>query len=498
MAQNDSNRKPKKDHDDEPDPDLRAHLQSLGLAAVEDYIAWCARHGFSRRTDKHWRQRLKERAYANRAIADARLAQKKQEFRKPEKIIDRIFRGELQEQDVTQHNLKMICRACKSAQESRQSRLAFHDLLRHVSARGDLLGAHPVIAEYGWQAGNSFVEGLLALARHARNWIRPPHAWTPQTHNARRQFASLARHLFAVWPVPAFMDSAWFLGNGREAIREQEWFVHIGNGNNIRTADLPLPYTKRMAHHFMQAPSDLTAAAALRWGHIHGLGGNARLVRAILGTRLATDFEHDDFWTTVLRFFIANPMLDLAHLGPIIDYIYHQRFDPQRNFLGPGVVERNDPPQPNLTMKGRTPQSLLRQVGLWHNALARTAPPRAEWPASGMAGFEFVEGSEKNGNLKIWTITELLSTKALVAEGRKMNHCVATYARSCAHGVTSIWSLEAETFDGRSKILTIEVQNATRRICQARGKCNMLPAEKHKHILRRWGEQAGLQLASYV
>jgi hypothetical protein len=108
------------------------------------------------------------------------------------------------------------------------------------------------------------------------------------------------------------------------------------------------------------------------------------------------------------------------------------------------------------------------------------------------------EGGERGGNLKIWTITELLSTKALVAEGRKMKHCVATYAHSCASGGCSIWTLEVETFEGRSKILTVEVLNAPRLICQARGKCNMLPGEKHRGILRRWAEQAGLSLAKYV
>src|SRR5438445_13400800 len=72
-------RKPKKDRTDEPDPDLLMHIQSLGLATVEDYIGWCVQRGFSRRTDKHWRVRLKERSSANRAIAEARLAQKKQE-----------------------------------------------------------------------------------------------------------------------------------------------------------------------------------------------------------------------------------------------------------------------------------------------------------------------------------------------------------------------------------------------------------------------------------
>ena len=492
MDRND--RKSKKDRSTEPDPALLTHIQSLGLATVEDYISWCAQHGFSRRTDKHWRIRLKERSYANRAIADARLAQKKQELRKPDKIIERIFSGDLQEGDVTQPHLKAVCRACKSAQESRQTRLAFHDLLHHVSGRSDLVSGQPVVG----QVGNTYVDGLLALARHDRGWIRPVADWTPQTHNSRRQFSSLARHLFAEWPVPAFMDSLWFLGNGKGAIQQQELFLHIGSGQNIRTAELPLPYTKRMAHHFMQAPADFAMASALRWGQIHGLDGNERLARAVIGTRLGTDFERDDFWITVLQFFIANPMLDLAQIGPMIDYIHDQRFASHDVFVAPGVVERRIPPQPNFTMKGRTPASLLRQVEAWHRTLAKTEQPKAQWPLSGIEAFEFVEGAERGGNLKVWTITELLSTKALVAEGRNLKHCVATYARSCASGVCSIWTLEVETFEGRAKILTVEVQNAARLVCQARGKCNNTPGEKHRGILRRWAEKAGLSIAKHV
>src|ERR1700683_4328889 len=123
-------RKAKKDRTSEPDHHLLKHIESLGLRTVEDYISWCAQHGFSRRTDKNWRQRLKERAHANRAIAEARLAQKKQEVRTPAKVIERIFSGEMQERDVTQPEMKAVFRAYKSAQESRLSQRAFHDLLQ--------------------------------------------------------------------------------------------------------------------------------------------------------------------------------------------------------------------------------------------------------------------------------------------------------------------------------------------------------------------------------
>ena len=498
MARRTDARKPRLSKNDQPDPALLEHIQALGLVTVEDYQQWCGRHGFSRRTNKHWRQRLKERTFATRAAADARLARKKHELRRPEHVIERIFRGEVPEQAVTQPRLAAICRAYTTTKNCRNSQRSLLRLLLHVSKYTDLISIEPAVAALGWQAGNSFVEALVALARQWTGWLRPVEDWRPRTHNTRRQFSSLARHLFARWPVPAFMDSVWFKGNTREAVRQQKWFLHLGRGENIRTAALPLPYTKRMAHYFVQAPSDLSVEQALRWGQIYALGGNERLVRVVIATRLGREFEHEDFWTSVIGWLIAHPMLDPAHVGPIIDYLRDQRFISHDVFVAPGLVERRAPPQPNLTMKGRTPESLLRQVEGWHGRLARAQQPAAEWPPSGIAAFEFVEGSERGGNLKIWTITELVSTKALVAEGRTMKHCVATYARSCSRGFSSIWTLEVDSFEGRRKILTVEVDHATKLIRQARGKCNAPPGDKHRGILRRWALEAGLGLASYV
>ena len=352
MDPHDSVKKVKRPADEPLEPALQAHLRALGLSSVEEYVAWCVRHGFSRRTAKHWRLRLKERAFASRAAADARLARKKQEVRRPENAIQAIFRGEVTEEQVTEAHLKTVCRAFQSSKSCPRTRRAFLDLLTHAGRCADFFATQPVIAQHGRLDGNTFIGGLLALAHHAADWLRPVEEWKPQTHNARRQFASLARHLFARWPVPAFMDSVWFKGVSAQALQVQRWFLHVGRGENIRTADLPLPYTKRMAHHFMQAPADCTVEAALRWGQIHGLGGNERLARAVIGTRLGTDFEHDDFWITVLQFFVANPMLDTAHVGPVIDYIHQQRFVPQEVFVAPGVVERKSPPQPNFNDEG--------------------------------------------------------------------------------------------------------------------------------------------------
>jgi len=482
----------------EPDANLLQHIESLGLKSTDEYVAWCARHGFSQRTRKHWRERLKERSFLTRRTADARLAQQKHEARKPEKIIERIFQGEVREAEVAQPVLKAVWTAYESSKACLQTKQAFFRLLLHVLHRSDLFSAQPVIPQFEQQEGNTFIGGLLALARYSKEWIRLPTAWKPQTHNQHRQFSSLARHLFAEWPVPAFMDSVWFRGTSEVAIRQQYWFMCLGVGWSLRWLDLPLAYTKKMAHFFMQAPAEFTVEAALRWGQIHGLGGNAGLVRAINGTRLGTLFEQDEFWTTVLRFFIAHPTLDSAQVGPIIDYIHHQKFVQQDVFVAPGGVERREAPQPDFSMKGRTPASLLRQVTAWHGELAYARLPQAEWSRSSIEEFEFRECLGKGGPFRTWTIRELTSTKALVREGRVMNHCVATYVQSCLSGASSIWTLEAEMEGKRSKLLTIEVQPAAKSICQVRGKCNALPGEKHLGILRRWAEQAGLRLTDHI
>jgi putative SOS response-associated peptidase YedK len=122
MDPHDPVKKLKRPADEPPDPALQAHIDSLGLDGVEEYVAWCARHGFSRRTAKHGRLRLKERAFAARAAADARLARKKQEVRRPENAIQAIFRGEVTEEQVTEAHLKTVCRAFKSSKSCPRTR----------------------------------------------------------------------------------------------------------------------------------------------------------------------------------------------------------------------------------------------------------------------------------------------------------------------------------------------------------------------------------------
>jgi hypothetical protein len=107
-----------------------------------------------------------------------------------------------------------------------------------------------------------------------------------------------------------------------------------------------------------------------------------------------------------------------------------------------------------------------------------------------MPGYRFEEGD--GHNLKIYTITELLSSRELEDEGRAMGHCVATYGGSCAGGHASIWVLKvADAYDRETRLLTLEVRSASRLIVQARQKFNKEASPKELSIIGRWASAGG-------
>lgn len=489
----------------ESDPDLLAHIQCLGLRSVEDYRRWCDRNGFDRKLNKNWRQQSRERSFAQETIVKGRLGQKKRESRKLNEVLLDICSGHVKEGDVTLPFLKRLCNLLKPGGRSGHvpqiNREALRQLVNRLhECRAKLFDSSAVVSHLGSSPGNTYIEAIAQISAHQSSWQRPLHEWKPRSHNAGRQFTSLLRHLFVKYDdVPLFFDSVWFTGQAKGAAEHRKWYLHVGRGQNVRNCQLPICLTKKMAHCFMRAPDDVSIVQAMRWGQILGLGGCKRLARIILGTGLGESFEHDEFWLTVIRWLIAHPMLDLEHVGPMIDYLRHQRFVPEVCYVGPGQDEEVRPSQPALSMKGRTPEALIRKVNQWHRSLASDNRHQVQqWAPHGLKGLEFVEGSKKGDNLKLWTIRELLSSKALFVEGRQLKHCVATYASSCARGHCSIWTMEVETLKGRSKLLTIEVLKGSQLICQIRGKANRLPTGKEEQIIRRWADSTGLRVSSSV
>jgi len=490
-------------HHADKEKKLERHIKQLGLKSEDEYRQWCVEHGISRNLNKNPQQRMKEQELATRLNGAAALTQRRRGTRHPQNTISRLYRHEVEKDELGAAYLEKIHALFHQMEKIPDTRRAFHDLLVHVERFGTVFGMEPGIPFFGPAPGNTFIEAIGMLARRHDAWIRPADEWRPDSKNPRRQFSGLARHLLARYDIPYFMDAAWFHEVPATANQQQGWFLHMGSGKNIRTGDVPVTLTKKMAHRFATAPDDLPIGRALRWGQIVGQGGSESLARAMMSSRLGTAFDHEPFWETIIKFFVNNPMLDPSLVGPIIDFIQAQKFEPTEVLQPGGGVTLAEPAQPNFAIKGRSVDKLLQQMEEWHVALGGVAPGGGggteliQWDPSGLRPLRVHEEDPQTREKTTWTLQELLSNRELTIEGREMHHCVSSYAKNCRKSATTIWSLQA--VDGnreRNHIMTIAVDARTRNVTQVRGKYNIAPVGKAKNVGQRSLNRGYMRLLS--
>lgn len=344
--------------------------------------------------------------------------------------------------------------------------------------------------EDGWI--DRILQGLLALYAHRRDWRRPLRTWQPTGTNTLPIFSSLAHHLLAEYRVPPVLLSVWFDGDDHPARRRQQWFKHAGLGRSLRAAGFPLRLSKPAAHEFAHAPAHFPVEFALRWAQVRSLGGSDRLARAIAATRLGSggEFCGGDFWISVIQIFISTPRLDLAHIEPIIEYLYDQKFETRTVIIGEDTELCLGPPQPELSLRGRTAASLYRRAIEW-----QSEPKHQEertlirWDRCPIGEFAGLDESGRS-----WTIRELLDSDAMAAEGKAMHHCVASYTVGCSQGRTTIWSIGIESPEGRERAATVEVDPESRLVLQAKARFNEDPDAPCLAILKDWAAREGLSL----
>ncbi len=391
--------------------------------------------------------------------------------------------------------------------ENPEASLAFERILNQIRSQTKLLSIEPIVPAFGPAAGNTALDALLHLARLSERWVRPVENWQASAEDtAREQFASLVQHLFARYPVPAFFETAFFEGFSGAGERHRRWFLHLGDGRNLRrTPDLPVRLTEKMAHFALLAPADSTVVTALRYGQVRGLGGTPELAFALADSRLRDLLPDEPFWESVIHFFINSADGPLAQIAPLVDFVFCQRYGDTLKFYVDGTLDLSDAPEPDFSMKGRRRHALKAKMEEWHEGLARDAKrPKSSWEASGLKPFT-VEEPDPSGVLCEWTIVELRDTQALMAEGREQRHCVFTYANGCKNGGTSIWSLRVRGVQDKAarRLLTIEVNLHKRAIVQVRGRCNLTPSQFRaagrmgtgRKLLRFWAQREKLSLA---
>lgn len=340
------------------------------------------------------------------------------------------------------------------------------------------------------------IDGVINLFSLSPYWVRDIKSFERPSRNVYKQLSSLTRHLFAKYPVPEFLEAAWY-GKSADS-KHMGWYVHLGEGKSIKDLDrMPIPMTKKMLHVFLGTPACYGINDGIRRAQVIFLGGDERLVSAIIGTKLGRfhDAYREKFWDSFITFIAKAPMFDYEHIGPIIDYIEHQKFEVQRIPLENGKVEVR-PLQAGFSMKGRQLDMLIRDSEMWHKKISKHSGKDGKkefWDSSGIKGYELAEGDPESRNAKLFQVVELLTSKELMDEGRVMGHCVYSYSHSCVRKTSSIWSLR-EKYMGE-RLATIEINLSTNMIIQIRAKKNARASQKAESLIYRWAENSKLSIS---
>lgn len=366
---------------------------------------------------------------------------------------------------------------------------------------------------------------LKKILQYEKDFVRPIDTWVPKSRNAHQQIISLIRHLFAKYPTPSFLEKYFMerLGSNTEVLL----YIHMGAGKSLKTFErfptwLSIP--NKSLHHLYTTPDTMDFVTAIRRSQVLYMGGDeyifnalmrSNVLREILGTTRRgdeTEFHprDDEFWQSVMKFFIEHRMIIPTKIAEVIDYINNMKFVEGRERDEHGGFHYVPPPHPNFSMKGRNPQSLIDQSDAWHyyksrlqrinNRLMRgRIQNRAtvkltdySWNGVKIPNYSVAHGKETK-----YHIIQLKSFFELRDEGSDMHHCVGTYASSCNSGKCSIFSVRQSLRDQfQQRTATIEIRN--NQIVQIRGKYNKKPGDTTLTIIKDWASFELLTISNYA
>ncbi|WP_299455921.1 PcfJ domain-containing protein [uncultured Microscilla sp.] len=404
---------------------------------------------------------------------------KKADLTKPRKTLEALFRKKLKPENLEENSpYKPIGQLIRGDwQGTHHEKKAFYHFLDSIARRK----GYEIYRE---------AEALLAVFGQANQWLRLPKGWMPtQTEDAQMVFSDLVHYLFAQYEVPQFMDNAWHKGN----MAHIDWFIHLGKGQNIRTApNMYAHLTKKMAHHFLQAPADYTIEEALTYGQVTALGGDDLLIKQLLNSPLLYISQDQGFWLSLLQFFLNNKELAQDnHIKNIVEFINIKRMT---NVAVDDYGQLTGKVGRPYSLKQKTAASMMREVRAWQQKMANSYSSSYDqlttWAPVKVNNFL------KKGNGITYRIMQLTNNFALLREGEKMRHCVGNYMHRCQTGDVSIWALTATSGFSVKPLLTIELkQNNT--ITQVRGKVNRMPDLEEAKLIKQWAAREQLKVGHH-
>jgi hypothetical protein len=315
-----------------------------------------------------------------------------------------------------------------------------------------------------------FSRGLLFHTK----FIREPKDWKSKSFNIDKQKRDFINWVYCKYPVPKFMYKAFTLDVPHGVHKHVIWFLTIAQGGSFAKKVKGI-LTKREAHMFLRAPDNNTIEENLWWARCEMMEIPPSLTHAIVKRFFANVPIDDKFWNSLLHLIKKEEkIINVSALSDVMDFLRWQHRANAR-----------------WSLKGRTLGSLIKLSNEWHREmqLRKFGNGNLTWTGSDIPDWRFKNKATKT----VWHVTQLLSSKELYNEGRRMKHCVASYGHRCVDGLSAIFTMTSN--DGVNvdeKHLTIEITKE-KRMVQARGRFNKPPAGEARLILNKWRNVHNIQ-----
>ena len=323
-------------------------------------------------------------------------------------------------------------------------------------------------------SNEDYIQVVFNMVQFRAYWRNDIFEWIPSSKRSSVQVNELAFYLFCQYKMPEFLYKAFYEKTITLFIN---WFIHIGTGKKVKElVNMPIAFTQKMGHYFLQTPKNFTVSEALRWAQVKGLNGDDKLAERIAYSWIGTKaYQDEDFWETFIRIIVNGGIFNHDTLTGLIDYVRNSKSENR-----------------NYTLNGRTLQSLMRQSDQWHKNISLIRGDQF-WNPCGMHGYKVER------KLEVVIMEELTGSKLLANEGRAMKHCVGSYVQQCVTGKTAIYSLRKYSMELLIETLaTIEVNLSLRRIVQAKAKMNKKISDEARKHLDEWASKNELSISPFL
>ncbi len=316
--------------------------------------------------------------------------------------------------------------------------------------------------------------------------MRKASDWRPVGKAPATLTRSALTHLFCRYPVAGHFYEPWLEGDPNALL------PHLGSGKSLYALvpkpgvpqfgppAVPWPLTRKQCHILTTLTGMPDLQTAYRVAIAQDFGAPRAVQQMLMNTRVGALLAHNraPFWYRVIQWLAGQGMFPADQLLPLLDFL----------------DSRGD----DYDLKGRTVDSLLKAMRDWHRDLNVSKVDLSARQVPYEIRHRPLEYEDPNfGRPLIYNILPVKNYGALIEEGRKMHHCVASYHPSILRGSTEIWSMSVlDAGLERTRLATIEVSVLDKRIVQFRGPCNA-PA-KDWHILNRWASINNLQVSEWL